>query len=55
MRKEGFRIDYLVTSNAKRTPLKPFNISNLVLLIFLWLSDKIHSGGNIIEVYARKD
>lgn len=52
--KAGYKIDRLVTSNAKRTPIRPFKSSNMLLLAYLWLSDKVHKGGNIIEVYARK-
>jgi len=52
--KHGFRVEILRTANKNRTPLKPLSLHNLFLRIFLFLSDKIHHGGNIIEIYARK-
>lgn len=48
----GFAIDYLATANAARTPLSPFSLKNLLLRCFLAISDRMHRGGNIIEVYA---
>jgi SAM-dependent methyltransferase len=48
----GFGIARLVTANPARTPLRPFRLLNLALCILLWVSDKLHRGGNIIEVYA---
>lgn len=50
----GFDVAYLATANLHRTPLSPFNLKNAVLAAYLCLSDKLHQGGNIIEVYARK-
>ena len=50
----GFKVDHLATANANRTPLFPFSVKNAVLRLYLWLADKLHKGGNIIEVYARK-
>lgn len=50
----GFKVDYLATANAHRTPLFPFSVKNAVLRLYLGLADKLHKGGNIIEVYARK-
>ena len=50
----GFKVDYLATANARRTPLFPFNLKNAILRVYLCLADKLHKGGNIIEVYARK-
>lgn len=49
----GFEIQHIATSNPARTPLKPLRIKNLFLRIFLWATDRLRSGGNIIEVYSR--
>lgn len=54
LERHGFEVRYLATSNPARTPLKPFRLVNLLLRIFLWLSDTSHRGGNIIEVHAFK-
>jgi 2-polyprenyl-3-methyl-5-hydroxy-6-metoxy-1,4-benzoquinol methylase len=50
----GFSIEALKTANWNRTPLLPFSIRNALLGSFLALADRMHSGGNIIEVYARR-
>lgn len=54
LERHGFEVRYLATSNPARTPLKPFRLINLLLKIFLWLSDRSHRGGNIIEIHAFK-
>ena len=54
VRKAGFEIESVATANPHRTPLQPLNMKNLLLRIFLGLSDRLHQGGNIIEVYGRK-
>lgn len=53
LEKHGYRILRMRTANSDRTPLWPINYKNLVLRPYLWLSDQLHRGGNIIEVYAR--
>lgn len=50
----GFEVRSLATANIHRTPLWPPSLKNLLLGVYLWLSDRIHRGGNIIEVYARR-
>jgi SAM-dependent methyltransferase len=52
--KHNFSLISLNTANPDLTPLKPFNWKNLLLRLFLETADKVHKGGNIIEVYARK-
>lgn len=52
--KTGFRLLSLRTAVDSRTPLWPPSIKNVFLRLFLMLSDRIHKGGNIIEVYALK-
>jgi 2-polyprenyl-3-methyl-5-hydroxy-6-metoxy-1,4-benzoquinol methylase len=52
LKKTGFIIKSIKTANKNRTPLYPFSIKNLFLRYYLWLSDILHHGGNIIEVYA---
>jgi len=54
LEQNGFKVKSLRTSNPARTPLFPFSLKNLLLRIYLWLSDFIHHGGNIIEIYAEK-
>ncbi len=51
----GFELIYLSTANPNRTPLWPFSLKNIFLRIFLWASERIHRGGNIIEVYVKKN
>lgn len=50
----GFQIKRLRTFNPANTPLRPFNIKNYILRYYLWFSDKIHHGGNIIEIIGVK-
>jgi 2-polyprenyl-3-methyl-5-hydroxy-6-metoxy-1,4-benzoquinol methylase len=52
--KHGFAVKRLRTANPENTPLLPFNLKNLILRYYLWLSDRIHKGGNIIEIIAVK-
>lgn len=54
LNKHGFSIMSLKTSNAANTPFWYKNIKDLILLIFLFLSDRLHNGGNIIEIVAKK-
>jgi len=54
IKQAGFEIESVATANPNRTPLWPFSIRNLVLRVFLALADRLHRGGNIIEVYGRK-
>lgn len=49
----GFSVLHAGTANWARTPLWPPNPIHLILGTFLYLSDRIHRGGNVIEVYAR--
>lgn len=36
------------------TPPRPFSPRNLLLGSFLWLSDRLHGGGPVLEVHARR-
>lgn len=54
LERSGYRLLRISTENPDRTPLKPFSMKNLLLRYFLKLADRIHGGGNIIEVYGRK-
>lgn len=54
LEKHLFHILRFRTANPGLTPLRVFSVKNALLRVFLWLSDKIHHGGNILEVYARK-
>lgn len=54
VQESGFNVILSRTANAWRTPLWPFTVKNLVLRVLLGIADVAHSGGNIIEVYARK-
>jgi 2-polyprenyl-3-methyl-5-hydroxy-6-metoxy-1,4-benzoquinol methylase len=51
----GFRLMKLATFNGNKTPLWPFKASNYLLWGLLGLSNWLHAGGNIIEVYARRE
>jgi len=51
----GLDVQCLATANPMRTPLWPPVPRNLVLRPLLWLADAVHEGGNIIEVFARRD
>jgi 2-polyprenyl-3-methyl-5-hydroxy-6-metoxy-1,4-benzoquinol methylase len=52
--KHNFSLISLKTANPDLTPLKPFNLENLLLRVFLGAADRVHKGGNIIEAYAKK-
>lgn len=53
LNKHGFKILSLSTYNRAHTPISISKPENILLKIFLWISDKLHRGGNIIEVYAK--
>jgi SAM-dependent methyltransferase len=50
----GFSIEAATTANPMRTPLWPLSLRNVVLRALLWTADRVHGGGNIIEIYARR-
>ena len=50
----GFVTESLRTANQFYTPLWPFSLKNSILFLLLQFADKIHHGGNIIELFARK-
>lgn len=52
-KQHGLSIVRMRTAVPARTPLHPFSLKNLLLRAYLGLSDWLHRGGNIIEVYAR--
>lgn len=52
--KAGFEVVRLATFNGCKTPLWPVDPKNYLLGGLLGMADWLHSGGNIIEVYARK-
>ena len=54
IRKAGFRLLSVATANPHRTPLIPFSLKYALLRPYLWMSDKTHRGGNIIEIYSQK-
>lgn len=54
MQKSGFEIVKIRTFNPDQAPLRPLRLRNLILRPWLSLSDWTHSGGNIIEVIAKK-
>ena len=55
LEKKNFRVQRLATSNPARTPVRPFNIVNVLLTTLLFLSDITHRGGNIIELVAVRE
>lgn len=50
----GFSPGALATANPMRTPLWPPSLRHSLLRPFLWLADRVHRGGNIIEIYAHR-
>jgi hypothetical protein len=50
----GFGLLALSTTNPMHTPLWPPSPANWFLRGFLWAADRLHHGGNIIELYARR-
>lgn len=52
--KSGFAVERLATFNPDKTPWWPPLAKNWVLRPLLTLADRIHQGGNIIEVFARR-
>lgn len=53
LRQAGFATIRSSTFNADKTPLWPFKTKNWILNGLLGAADRIHHGGNIIEVFAR--
>jgi SAM-dependent methyltransferase len=51
----GFEPLCLSTFNADKTPLWPPRVTSWVLFILLGIADKLHRGGNIIEIFARRN
>jgi SAM-dependent methyltransferase len=52
--KYNFAVCKLRTANLAYTPLYPPRYKNFILALYLFISDKLHKGGNIIEVFSRK-
>lgn len=52
--KAGFKILKLSTFNSDKTPLWPPSVKNYLLRVLLGLADKLHDGGNIVEVFAQR-
>lgn len=51
----GFKVVNLTTFNCDKTPLWPFAPKNYLLGGLLGAADRLHAGGNIIEVFARRE
>lgn len=52
--KAGFSVLSLSTFNSDKTPLWPLSPKNYVLRSLLGIADRLHAGGNIIEVFAQR-
>jgi SAM-dependent methyltransferase len=52
--KAGFSVLSLSTFNSDKTPLWPFSPRNYLLRSLLGIADRLHAGGNIIEVFAQR-
>lgn len=52
--KAGFSVLSLSTFNSGKAPLWPFSLKNYVLRSLLSMADRLHAGGNIIEVFAKR-
>lgn len=50
----GLNVISLKTALPERTPLSLLSFKNLALRGFLYMSDKIHKGGNVIEVLLNR-
>jgi len=53
--KAGFSVLRLSTFNSDKTPLWPLSLKNYVLRPLLGMADRLHAGGNIIEVFAKRN
>lgn len=53
--KAGFEVVKLATFNSDKTPLWPVIPKNYLLGGLLGIADRLHAGGNIIEVFARRE
>jgi 2-polyprenyl-3-methyl-5-hydroxy-6-metoxy-1,4-benzoquinol methylase len=54
LQRNGFEPLHLSTFNADKTPLWPPRARSWVLFFLLGMADKLHRGGNIVEVFARR-
>ncbi len=54
LKRYNFSVCGLRTANLANTPLSPPNYKNFILAFYLFFSDKIHKGGNIIELFSFK-
>lgn len=52
--KAGFNVLSLSTFNKDKTPLWPLSPKNYVLRSLLGMADRLHAGGNIVEVFAQR-
>lgn len=53
LKKHGFTIYSLRTSNIANTPLWPLSFKNIFLAVYLNFTDRFFKSGNIIEVFSR--
>jgi len=44
----------LTTFNPNSAPLRPFSAGNVILRALLGLADRMHCGGNVIEVFSQR-
>lgn len=54
LRLAGFQVSSITTFNYNKTPLWPPKLKNWILRPFLGCANRLHLGGNIIEVYAKR-
>lgn len=54
LERAGFTIISIRTFNRESAPLRPFSVKNWALRCLLELADKLHHGGNVVEVFAVK-
>lgn len=50
----GFGTLKLTTFDPNSAPLWPFSAKNVILRTLLGLADRLHSGGNVIEVFSKR-
>lgn len=54
LQRSGFETLRSMTFDPNSAPLWPFSMKNVILRTLLGMADRLHSGGNVIEIFARR-
>lgn len=54
LQRSGFEMLKMATFDPNSAPLRPFSVKNVILRTLLGLADRLHSGGNVIEVFSQR-